>query len=118
MGDVTPILADIEQGDPYAGELVKLRYFAGMTVEGAADILEIPIGPPTGTGLMPGRGCSVITQPTRSAAAFESASPRDVRPAIPIGIGRLPFRSAQGVFVFPDTDPDISGSWQAWASPA
>ena len=41
MPDVTRILLGIEQGDPQAAELVKLRYFAGLTIPQAADALGI-----------------------------------------------------------------------------
>ncbi len=39
MTDVTQILSQIEQGDPTAAEVVKLRYFAGMPVAEAAEAL-------------------------------------------------------------------------------
>lgn len=39
---VDEALAQLEAVDPQAAELVKLHYFAGMTIERAADMLEIP----------------------------------------------------------------------------
>jgi len=39
---INEALDELAEADPNAAELVKLRYFAGMTVEEAADILEIP----------------------------------------------------------------------------
>ena len=41
MTDVTQILNQIEQGDPPKAELVKLRYFAGLSEQEAADALGI-----------------------------------------------------------------------------
>jgi RNA polymerase sigma factor (sigma-70 family) len=38
MSEVTHILSAIEQRDPQAAELVKLRVFAGMTVEEIAQV--------------------------------------------------------------------------------
>jgi RNA polymerase sigma factor (TIGR02999 family) len=39
---VNEALEELAEADPTAAELVKLRYFAGMTVEEAADILGVP----------------------------------------------------------------------------
>ena len=39
---INEALEELTQADPAAAELVKLRYFAGMTVEEAADILGVP----------------------------------------------------------------------------
>ena len=39
-------------------ELVKLRYFAGLTLEEAAEPWASPRRPPTGTGRTPGPGCA------------------------------------------------------------
>jgi RNA polymerase sigma factor (TIGR02999 family) len=39
---INEALEELAQADPTAAELVKLRYFAGMTVEEAADILGVP----------------------------------------------------------------------------
>ena len=36
MSDVTRILSAIEQGDPQAARFIKLRFFAGLSLEEAA----------------------------------------------------------------------------------
>ena len=51
-------LTDLAASDPAAAELVKLRYFAGLTVDEAADgPRHLAPRPPTGTGPTPGPGC-------------------------------------------------------------
>ena len=47
---------DWPRSSPSAAELVKLRFFAGMTLGEAADARESPAGPPTGTGRSRGPG--------------------------------------------------------------
>jgi RNA polymerase sigma factor (TIGR02999 family) len=39
--DLDAALADLERNDPQAGHLVKLRYFAGLSIEEAAEVLGI-----------------------------------------------------------------------------
>ena len=41
MNDVTRILSAIEHGDPQAARLVKLRYFAGLSHQQAAQALGV-----------------------------------------------------------------------------
>ena len=41
MSEVTRILSAIEQGDPQAAALVKLRFFAGLEHQEAADLLGL-----------------------------------------------------------------------------
>ncbi len=53
---------------PAVADLVKLRFFAGMTLGDAADALGIPGELLTGTGLMPGPG-----SPTR----WRAGNPED-----------------------------------------
>jgi DNA-directed RNA polymerase specialized sigma24 family protein len=43
LSEVTGILSAIEQGDPHAAVLVKLRFFGGMTMGEAADVLGISV---------------------------------------------------------------------------
>jgi len=47
MNDVTQILSRIEDGDGKEAEQLKLRFFAGMTLEEASAVLAI--GPHTAT---------------------------------------------------------------------
>ena len=42
MTDVTQILSQIEQGDPQAAELVKLWFFAGLSLGQAAEVVGLP----------------------------------------------------------------------------
>ena len=47
------------EDDPAAAELVKLRFFAGLTLEEAADVpRHLPRDRRPATGLTPGPGCS------------------------------------------------------------
>ena len=54
------------QDDPASAELVKLRYFAGLTLEEAAEALGISAAPPTATGPTPGPGSTPRCARTRN----------------------------------------------------
>src|SRR5262245_24052084 len=49
-------LEKLAQQDPRKAELVKLRFFAGLTIEQAAQASASPLPPPTTTGLTPAAG--------------------------------------------------------------
>jgi DNA-directed RNA polymerase specialized sigma24 family protein len=56
--EVDEALRKLEQQDPQKTELVRLRFFAALTLADAARALEISRGQlRTTTGLMPGHGC-------------------------------------------------------------
>ena len=49
----------LAEEDELAAEIVKLRYFAGLSVEEAGNALELSGPTPTGTGSLLVRGCNV-----------------------------------------------------------
>jgi RNA polymerase sigma factor (TIGR02999 family) len=51
-------LAKLERQHPAKTQVVKLRYFAGLSIWEAADALGPPRQRPTAIGLTPGHGCS------------------------------------------------------------
>ena len=60
-------LTQLEAKDPVKAQLVKLRYFAGLTRgRGRAGAGHLAAQPPTATGVTPGSGCSTSWGETRS----------------------------------------------------
>ena len=65
-------LERLERHDPVAGKLVKLRYYAGLSLEHAAERSGFPPPPPTDTGLSAGPGCTVSYWPTVKNQAVDT----------------------------------------------
>jgi RNA polymerase sigma factor (TIGR02999 family) len=75
-------LAKLEVQDAPAGQLVRLRYFAGLTVDEAGQAMGISTTRPTGTGILPGRGCTANYKAVGDFKQFCSC-PEKNRPRIP-----------------------------------
>jgi len=60
--------------DPRKSRLVELRYFGGLTIDEAAEVLQVSPAPPSATGSSPRRGCWRSCRATGSHGARYSNS--------------------------------------------
>ena len=66
-----------QRDDPQAAELVKLRFFAGLTIDGGGRAARhLAREPPTRTGLTPGPGCAAKSRGLTPPAAACCARPK------------------------------------------